>query len=192
MVLSLKKIKRKNKRAALELSIGTIVILVLAMSMLILGLILVRTIFSGATDNVSTMNEKVRQEINDLFVEGQKGVLKLAEGNAKIKQGDPFGVAFGIINTGKTQKFRWSTIVEDDNIRKKCGIADREAEAWIATGGTGSVELKSGDTYADRVLFNILEGSVSDISTCIIRFKIVIKDEEGVSYVQLPFTVDVN
>lgn len=189
--MELRKIKI-GKKGALELSIGTIVILVLAMSMLILGLILVRTIFSGATDNVSTMNEKVRQEINDLFVEGQKGVLKLAEGNAKIKQGDPFGVAFGIINTGKTQKFRWSTIVEDDNIRKKCGIADREAEAWIATGGTGSVELKSGDTYADRVLFNILEGSVSDISTCIIRFKIVIKDEEGVSYVQLPFTVDVN
>ncbi|MEK6953289.1 MAG: hypothetical protein AABX29_09845, partial [Nanoarchaeota archaeon] len=48
----------KNKKAALELSIGTIVILVLAMSMLILGLILIRTIFTGAKYNVETMNKK--------------------------------------------------------------------------------------------------------------------------------------
>ena len=39
--MELSKIKIGNKRGALELSIGTIVILVLAMSMLILGLILI-------------------------------------------------------------------------------------------------------------------------------------------------------
>jgi len=190
--MELSKIKIGNKRGALELSIGTIVILVLAMSMLILGLILVRTIFSGATDNVSTMNEKVRQEINDLFVEDQKGVLKLAEGNAKIKQGDPFGVAFGIINTGKTQKFRWSTIVEDDNIRKKCGVTDREAEAWMTTGSSGNVNLLSGDKYADAIIFNIPEGSVNDISQCIIRYKLIIKQEDGDPYITLPFNIDVD
>ena len=51
-----------NKKAAMELSIGTIVIIVLAMSMLILGLVLIKTIFSGAKYNIDTMNDKVRND----------------------------------------------------------------------------------------------------------------------------------
>ena len=38
---------RGNKKAAIEMSIGTIVTIVLAMSMLILGMVLVKNIFSG-------------------------------------------------------------------------------------------------------------------------------------------------
>ena len=44
-----------QKRGAMELSIGTIVIIVLAMSMLILGLVLIRTIFTGAKYNIDTI-----------------------------------------------------------------------------------------------------------------------------------------
>ena len=57
----------EGKKGAIELSIGTIVIVVLAMSMLILGLVLVRTIFAGATYNVQQMNDKVKDQINQLF-----------------------------------------------------------------------------------------------------------------------------
>ncbi len=193
MVLSLKKIKRKNKRAALELSIGTIVILVLAMSMLILGLILIRTIFKGATENVADINDAVRGQIKDLFVkEDEKALLYLTERKANIKMGEPFGVGFGIQNVGQTQKFRWQVNVEDDNIRKKCGVTDREAEAWMTTGASGNVNLLSGDQYADAIIFNIPEGSVNDISQCIIRYKLIIKQEDGDPYITLPFNIDVD
>ena len=47
--------KITGKKGAMELSMGTIVILVLAMSMLILGLVLIRTIFMGAKYNVQTI-----------------------------------------------------------------------------------------------------------------------------------------
>src|SRR3990167_4325944 len=70
--MKLSKIKSLNKKAALELSIGTIVILVLAMSMLILGLVLVRTIFTGAKYNVETMNDKVRDQINAYLLKIKK------------------------------------------------------------------------------------------------------------------------
>ena len=181
----------EGKQGALELSIGTIVILVLAMSMLILGLVLVRTIFTGAKYNVETMNDKVRDQINALFVEDQKGFLYLAENKAKISQGEAFGIAFGIQNLGKTQKFKWQTEIADDNIRKKCGVTDRQAEEWITTGGSGDISLSSGGKYTDRVLFNIPENTVNDISTCIIRYRIVIKQEDGSPYETLPFDVDV-
>ena len=47
----------KAKKGAMELSIGTIVIIVLAMSMLILGLVLIKTIFVGAKYNVDTIED---------------------------------------------------------------------------------------------------------------------------------------
>ena len=59
----------KNKKAALELSIGTVVVLVIGMAMLILGLVLVRTIFTGAKYNVDQINKNVEAEINKLFDE---------------------------------------------------------------------------------------------------------------------------
>jgi len=191
MVFQIKKIKKKNKRAALELSIGTIVILVLAMSMLILGLILIRTIFSGAKFNVETMNQKVESEINKLFVEDQRAVIYLPNRIAEIKQGDEFGLGFGIQNAVATQKFRWSVTVADDNIRKKCGVRETEAEAWITTGGTGSVDVSSGQKYTDIVRFNVPEGAVSDISTCIIRYKLEINKEDGTPYTTEPFDIDI-
>jgi len=189
-MMELKKIK--SKKAALELSIGTIVILVLAMSMLILGLILIRTIFTGAKYNVETMNKKVEAEINKLFVEDQRAVLYLPNRIAEIKQGDDFGLGFGIRNTIATQKFRWQLQVADDNIRRKCGVSDKEAESWITTGGTGSVEVPSGQKYTDIVRFNVPEGAVSDISTCIIRYKLVIKKEDGTAFTTEPFDVNIN
>ncbi len=86
-----------NKKAAIELSIGTVVIIVLAMSMLILGLVLVRNIFGGATESVDTLNEKVRSEITSLFAaEGSKIAIRLgADKTAVVKQGKSLGVAFG-------------------------------------------------------------------------------------------------
>ncbi len=55
------------KKGALELSIGTIVIIVLAMVMLILGIVLVRSIMCGAVGLTGEINTKVRGEINKLF-----------------------------------------------------------------------------------------------------------------------------
>lgn len=89
--------KIKNKKGAIELSIGTVVIIVLAMSMLILGLVLIRKIFTGATESVDTLNEKVKGEIANLFTEeGSKVAIRLgADKTATVKQGNRLGVAIG-------------------------------------------------------------------------------------------------
>ena len=78
----------KSKKAAIELSIGTIVVIVIAMTMLVLGLILVKNIFSGATESVDSLNEKVMGEISKLFTdESANVVVKLgSDQTAKIKQ----------------------------------------------------------------------------------------------------------
>ena len=92
--------KMIKKKGAIEMSIGTIVVIVLAMTMLILGLVLVRNIFTGATYNVDQLNKNVEAEINKLFNEkGDNIVLYLPKSQADISQGKSFGIAFGIRNS---------------------------------------------------------------------------------------------
>lgn len=97
----------KNKKAAIELSIGTIVIIVIAMTMLIMGIVLVRNIFGGATTSVDSLNDKVRSEIASLFTEeGEKIVIygAGADRTIKIKRGtESFGFVISAIAEKTTQ-----------------------------------------------------------------------------------------
>jgi len=97
--MQIKKFKiNKNKIAAMELSVGTAVVIVLAVTMLILGLVLVRNIFSGATESVSELNEKVKSEITNLFSESSSNlIIKLgSDRTARVKAGtEEFGIAIG-------------------------------------------------------------------------------------------------
>jgi len=167
--------RKINKKAALELSIGTIVIVVLAMTMLILGLVLIRTIFTGTKYNVDIMNNKVINEINKLFVEDKKTVIYLAGNEAKVKQGKTWGIAFGIKNlkqgVSSSNKFDYEVIVSDPDLRKKCGITEKTAESWITTGRADSIDIASGDVYHGIIRFNIPVGA----PLCTIRFHLEVK-----------------
>jgi len=165
-----------RKRGAMELSIGTIVIIVLAMTMLILGIVLVRTIFSGAKYNVDIMNDKVRDEINKLFVEDKKIVIYLAQQKADIKQGETWGVAFGIKNlktgTVEASKFTYDIVVNNPSeVKQNCGINEKEALSWIKAGGSGGINIAPGDTYLTIIRFQIPETA----PLCIVRYNINVK-----------------
>lgn len=173
----------KSKRAAMELSIGTIVIVVLAMAMLILGLILVKNIFTGVSYNVDEVNNKVKDQIGKMFTEDTKVVAYLpSNGIAKITQGKDFGLAFAIKNNIETQEFRWEVLLDDVDVTQKCGVTAAQAQSWVITGRTGSLPIVSGQFEAGLARFLIPEGQVKDISRCIVRFKLVVKKQDGSSY----------
>lgn len=162
----------RNKRGAIEMSIGTIVIIVLAMSMLILGMILVKNIFVGASDNVLQMNDKVKDQINKLFVEDKRTVIYLPNQIAKIKQNEDWGVAFGIKNlargTVETGRFHYDVIVSDPDVRQKCGVDERTIESWIRTGRADDMVIAPGQSYFGIVRFLIPENA----PLCTVRFHI--------------------
>jgi len=82
----------------MEMTVGTIVTIVLLMSALVLGLILTRTIFRGSTESVESLNSGVQKEINNLFGEENKNlVISLgSQKTASVKQGtEHFGVPMG-------------------------------------------------------------------------------------------------
>ena len=92
----------KNKRGAIELSMTTVVIIVLSMTMLILGLTLIRSIFSGATQSVDTINDKVKAQINNLFADEQSSNVIVLLGSDKTAKVKADTASFGVAIAAKT------------------------------------------------------------------------------------------
>lgn len=105
--------KIKTKKGAIELSIGTVVIIVLAMSMLILGIILIRNIFSTANTSITQIDQGVKNEINRLFSENNERTLVLFpdSGIVEVERGQRgVGFAMSLRNTGNDyQTFSYTT-----------------------------------------------------------------------------------
>lgn len=182
---------RGNKKGAIEMSVGTIVTIVLSMSMLILGMVLIKNIFSGSSSNVLEMNDNVRDQINKLFSEDKKVVVYASNKLVAIKQDEQWGVPFGIKNlvTGNAEgsTFDYEVFVSDADVQSKCGISESEAQGWIVAGRSGSISLAPGDSYSDIVRFFIPEGS----PLCIVRFQLKVT-VDGKIYAADNFDVEVS
>ncbi len=171
--------KISSKKGAIELSISTIVIIVLAMSMLILGVILLRSIFTGATDSVDELSAGVKGEIRSLFQkEDQRAIIRLTQSTAKMKQGEEFGVAFGIknINTGTTDAttFNYRVELDDPDITRKCGVTEQQALDWVRL-GSGALTVPPGQVESDIIFFNVPQ----DAPLCTTKYKIKIWEQGG-------------
>lgn len=156
----------KNKKAAVELSIGTIVIIVLAMSMLILGIMLVRNIFTSGIDIVRMTDQELKDQVSRMFGEDKKFVMYPSSRQVEIKIGETGGFGFGIKNliTGtqaQDVRFSYQVVVSDDDLRRKCGRTEQEVERWIVTGRSESnINLPPGEITAGKVLIDVPEGTV--------------------------------
>jgi len=180
----------RGNKGAIELSIGTIVIIVLAMSMLILGMVLVRNIFGGSSENILQMNNKVKDQINKLFVEDKRTVVYLPNQIAKISQNEDWGVAFGIKNlekgTAEIGRFNYEVTVSDPDVRQKCGIGERDIEGWIKTGRADQMNLAPGQNYYGIIRFLIPENA----PLCTVRFHIDV-NSDGQAYATNFFDVEI-
>ena len=169
--------QRLENKKGFEMSINTIVVLVIGVTMLILGLVLVKSIMGGATQNVDAINEKMKGEIDKLFSdETQKSALYLSKGIASIKQGETYGVAFAIKNVNsKDSTFSYNTTVTTptSDLQSKCDMTSTEALDLISQGKSDTdIELGSGEAYYTIIRFQ------PDLGTplCLIRYRVEIKE----------------
>lgn len=183
-----------DRKGAVELSVGTIVILVIGMTMLVLGILLVRTIFTGATSSVEQIDEGVKKEINDLFSESDKKlVVRLPNNKAEITKGEDFGIAFGVRNTntggtGAAEQFSYR--VEATSIPSTCRVNTVEAGNYIIVGRTGTLTIAPGsEPEADIIRFNIPDSA----PLCIIRYTVTVNKggQGGTFYDSERFDIEV-
>ena len=75
----------RNKKGAIELSIGTIVVIVMGVTMLILGMVLIRNIMCGALSLTSGINDKVKAELERTFGSTEGEIACIGEGAEAVK-----------------------------------------------------------------------------------------------------------
>lgn len=168
----------KEKKGAIELSFSTIVVLVLAMTMLILGLVLIRSIFIGAQENVQSLNDKVKGEINKLFEEQEDRaiIIYLSDNKADIKRGESFGVAFGIRNSeggAAASQFSYEVEVDTDeeDLEQKCGISDNQALSYLIEGKSGTLTIQP-----NKIEYGLIRVMPPrDGPVCLFRYRIEVK-----------------
>jgi hypothetical protein len=171
----------ENKRGQMEMSVGTIVTIVLLVTLLILGIVLVKNIFTSAKGVVDLTDQQLRNEINKLFSEESKVSIYPQTRLIEIKQETTGGVGLGIRNllVGSTanKEFSYTVSVSDADIQEKCGISVATAEGWISTGrAENGIPIPPGDFSTQKVLFEIPTGS----PLCTIRFRINVNADDTI------------
>jgi hypothetical protein len=170
----------KNKKGAMEMTVGTIVTIVLLMSALVLGLILTKTIFTKTTENIGTIDDQVKGEIKNLFAEDNTNLVVGLGGqnSATVKQGtDNFGIPFGF---SPTNPQIWG--VNKDGCKYNIEVVNQanycinkgwtNVENSIITGIT-NVKFDQVDSTNGYALIKI--SVPADVSPCLQRFSIVVK-----------------
>ena len=150
-----------SKRAAMEMTMGTMVTIVLLVTVLILGLVLVRTIFRSGTDAISDIDSAVQDEIRKLFAdEGKTLVVYPSSRQLTLeKDDDPKGFAFSVKNNDlEDRDFTYNIKADPGFDFTRCGTTFTEARAnrWLLI-NSGSFSLGPGKDLElpELVLFDI-------------------------------------
>ena len=173
----------------MEISVGTIVTIVLLMTVLILGLVLVRTIFSSAKYNIEIIDEKIRGEIGKLFGDDQPMVVYLPNQKAEIKQGEEWGVAWAVKNleegTTESSLLTYEVVASDTEM---CGISEEVATGYIYPGQkeTTGIPLRPGQINIEISRVNI----PMTAPLCTLRYRIN-TELDGVNYYSSFFDVKI-
>ncbi len=136
-----------NKKAAMEMSISTFILIALGVTMLVLGLVFVRTIFSTGTSAIDQIDTAIQDEINKLFAdEDKKIVIYPSSRQIELKKGDdPKGFAFSVRNNDvESASFEYTVDASDIS---NCGstMTETKADSFLL-GGSGSFSLGPGNS----------------------------------------------
>lgn len=143
------------------MSVGTIVTIVLLMAILVLGLVLIRTIFKGSIENIDGIDTAIKAEIDKLFAENadRKIIIYPPTREIILKKGDDTrGFGLAIRNLGEEAKFSYDITAQEvscpDSLRQS------EAEDLIALNrDRNNIIIGGGSIMEDPVFvkFNIPE-----------------------------------
>jgi hypothetical protein len=88
----------RHKKASLELSINAIIIIVLALTLLGLGLTFIRSQFKKIGETTGTIQEQIKEQILEDLRTGDKK-LSFPSTNVNLDRGSTSTLAFGVKNT---------------------------------------------------------------------------------------------
>ena len=132
-----------RRKGSLQLSINAIVVLILAITLLGLGLGFIRNMFTSTEQQFDVTNQQIKSDmIEELETSGNKVTLKQAK--FEVGSGEPYEFYYGIRNTRDNTScfyFNWTC---DDALTTDCPTND--GQWWFET--YRYLELQEGEAEA--------------------------------------------
>lgn len=184
--------KTMNKKAAMEMSVGTIVTIVLLMSVLVLGLVLTKGIFTSATGAIKMTDAQLKKQISKIYGEETRLGIYPESRSLELKQGqeEEVGVVIKNLLEDLPLATSFTYIVSVDPVNNKCPLNEAGVMNFIKIGEQGSKTLAPGDTAISRVRFDI----PSTAPLCTVRYSVSVEfmGEGGLqSYAEDDFDVEI-
>lgn len=156
--------KKSNKRAAIEMTTSTIIIIVLSVLMLVFGSIFVRNVMCSGIIMTQDITQSTSKEIKNLFGSRNYGVVCMGEGNEDITLG-----------SGGTRYITCTFNLEEaatydlkfDKIESLSGTSQEQVEKWIVgtTGWHGDMVPNAAVNTKSVLTLNIPKGVSRTILT---------------------------
>jgi hypothetical protein len=122
---------KSNKKAAIELSLGTIVIIVLGVTMLILGMVLVRGVMCSAMGLTGAINGKMESELNKYFGETEDEVVCIGESDPIKMAPDADNLIHCSIKAKQQAKYEFTIVDYGSTINR---LTKEKITPWIKQG----------------------------------------------------------
>ena len=170
----------KSKSGAIELSTGTMVIIILSMVVLVLAIFFIQQIFSLGTSAIDAVDAEIQSQIQELFAEeGRKVAVYPTSREITLKKGDtPKGFAFSVKNIGDVgipaeAEFEYDVRAFDVT---RCGFSEETANGFLL-GGSGSFNLGPGNSLDFPVLVKFIIPETAP--PCSMVYRLVIEKDGG-------------
>jgi len=166
----------KNKHAAFEMSVGTIVTIVLSVTLLVLGIFFVQQVFSSAKGVAELTDQQMRNEINKLFSSEDEVVIYPSTRKVEIKQAQGDDVGFGIKNLDSREDSYSYSIKATPGNNCPDSLSNEEIMNWIILGNAEQeIEIESGGFITRRISFEI----PTSAPLCSVRYSLSITSKNG-------------
>jgi len=148
--------KKFSKKASIEMSMGTIVVIVLSVTILIFGMIFIKNIMCSGIIMTNQIDEKVSNEIKSLFGSGDYGVRCMGEGGQEVTIGDGGKRHIVCIISTDTQ-YTYNLNIKSVESISNTGASTSQVQKWIISEDwTGLVSV--GQTAQTVLLLDIPRG----------------------------------
>ena len=164
------------------MSVGTIVTIVLLMTVLVLGIFLVQRIFTSSQSAIDLTDQQLRTELENLFTDDDKMIAIYPDPNRnkplEIKQGEHDEIGIAIRNLGRLgeETKTYSYVVEATQVEPGCSrlkldkINENSKDGWIGLGGRGeNIVVREGSiSPTERVTIRV----PPDAPLCTVNFRV--------------------
>jgi len=168
----------RNRSGAMEMTMGTMVTIVLMVAVLVMVLYFITKIGESGTTAINGIDSAVKAEIDKLFAKDstKKVVIYPAAREITIKKGDDsLGFGFAIRNTEEEASFSYEITAKETS----CDMKLTEAEDLIALGKKGSgIRIPSASIMDDPIFVKFV---IPDSApACKIRYNVDVERDGNI------------